>query len=222
MTRPILAALIATLPVVGLAQDISLPLTARGNEPFWRIDAAESSLRLTEPEGKGTVQDLPFTQTTDGADLVLTTTDFTLRLTRAICRDDMTGLPHPLSAAYTRNGQTAQGCAGNPADLLSGDWTATTLNGAPLPADAEVTLSFADGRIAGKSACNRYSGPATLTGEGLTLGPLAATKMACLAALMETEQATFAAFSRVTTFDITAEGALILTDGSTPLLAATR
>lgn len=222
MTRPFLALLLAFLPLTATAGDITLPLTARGNEPFWRIEAAGSTLRLTEPEGKGTVQDLPFTQSTDGAALVLTTTDFTLRLTRALCHDDMTGLPYPLSATFTRKGQPANGCAGNPADLLTGDWTAATLNGAPLPAEAEVTLSFTDGTVAGKSGCNRYSGPATLTGEGLSLGPLAATRMACPAPLMDTEQTTLAALARVTAFDIAPDGTLLLTDGTTPLLTATR
>jgi heat shock protein HslJ len=49
------------------------------------------------------------------------------------------------------------------------------------PAEVEVTLTYAEGRFAGKSGCNRYTGAAKsgdAPGE-LAVGPTAGTRMAC-------------------------------------------
>jgi heat shock protein HslJ len=67
------------------------------------------------------------------------------------------------------------------------------------------------------------AGSYTLTGEGLTFGPIAGTRMACPPPLMETESAVYAAFARVTQFDFTPDGALLLkSDEATTLFTATR
>ncbi|MFT3754827.1 MAG: META and DUF4377 domain-containing protein [Pseudoxanthomonas sp.] len=46
-------------------------------------------------------------------------------------------------------------------------------------AEQPLTLDFKDGRIAVSNACNRLAGGFTVEGDQLTVGPLAATKMAC-------------------------------------------
>ena len=217
-------ALAAPLPAASQEADApapALPLTARGNEPFWSILATPEGLSLTEPEGKGTVQTLPFTQATEGTSLVLTTTDFTLRIDPALCHDDMSGMPYPFTATLTRAGTALNGCAGDPAALLAGDWTVTRLDTAPLPAGVNVTLSFSDGRVAGNSGCNRLSGGYALTGEGLSFTAIATTRMACPAPQMETEQSVLAAFASITRFDIAADGQLLLQsdEGITALTA---
>lgn len=223
MTRSISLALLLATAAPAVAQDITLPLTARGNEPFWSVEATADGLRLSEPEGKGTLQALPFTQATDGGSLILTTTDFTLRIDPALCRDDMSGMLYPHTATLARASTNLAGCAGDSDAVLAGDWTATALNGAPLPEGATVTLSFLDGRLIGKSGCNSYIGSYSLTGEGLSIGDTGATRMACPAPLMETEQAVFAAFAATARFDITPDGALVLQSAEgTPLLTATR
>jgi heat shock protein HslJ len=51
-----------------------------------------------------------------------------------------------------------------------------------------------------------------LTGEGLTFGPAAATRMACPGALMQIESAFLAVLARVTHFDMR-DGALLLMAG---------
>lgn len=202
---------------------ITLPLTARGNEPFWSVEATPETLTLSQPEGKGTVQDLPFTQTTEGDSLILATTDFTLRIDPTLCRDDMSGMPYPHTATLTRASTPLNGCAGEPGQLLAGDWVATDLNGTPIPDGTEVTISFLEGRLIGKSGCNSYIGSYTLTGEGLSLGNAGATRMACPPAQMETEQAVFSAFAAITRFDIAPDGRLLLqADETTTLIAARR
>lgn len=229
-TAAIALALLGPLPALGQESEttaapagITLPITARGNEPFWSVEATAEGLRLSQPEGKGTVQDLPFQQSNEGDSLILTTTDFTLRIDPTLCRDDMSGMPFPYTATLTRAGTPLNGCAGTSDALLAGDWTAATVDGTPIPEGTEVTLAFLDGRIIGSAGCNRYIGSYTLTGEGLTLDGFGATKMACPAPQMETELAVFNAFSAVTQFDIAEDGSLLLkSDETTTVLTATR
>jgi putative lipoprotein len=78
------------------------------------------------------------------------------------------------------------GCAAGPSpgplpgDLVGSDWIAKTVAGRTVPADVAVTLQFPEpGRIAGRSGCNRYTGPIGVTDGRLTVGPLATTRMAC-------------------------------------------
>ena len=42
-----------------------------------------------------------------------------------------------------------------------------------------VTARFARGQVSGSSGCNTYGGSYAIDGEGITLGPLAGTLMAC-------------------------------------------
>jgi heat shock protein HslJ len=215
---------LSTVPCAATAQDIAdlLPLTARGNDPFWSLTVTADGSSYTDMEG--VTLDAPFTAPTaiEGS-LIFATAAGPLRVTDSLCHDSMSGMPYPFSVTLTRNGTDLPGCAGDPARLLDGEWTAITLAGTALPKGADVTLSFDAGRVSGLAACNRYSGSYTLSGEGLTFGPMAGTRMACPPPLMETESAVFAAFARVTQFDIAADGALLLkTDEATPLFTATR
>ena len=89
-------------------------------------------------------------------------------------------------------------------DALEGsNWRLTDMgNGQPLPQNVEVTLSFDAGRIAGSSACNRYSA-AIRDGErpgDIVIGPAMVTRKACPDPLMETEMHFLDALSLVTSF----------------------
>ena len=229
MTRPISLSLAlclsCLLPSLAPAQDagIPLPFTARGNEPFWSLTIAAEGITYQDMEGATATA--PYTAPLEHKDgtLLYDTPAGPLGLSRGLCHDDMSGMAYPYSVTLTRSDTILSGCAGDPATLLAGDWTATTLNGAPLPDGTSVTLSFLDGRILGNSGCNRLIGSYTLTGEGLTLGNIGATKMACPAPQMETEQAVFSALAAITQFDIAEDGALLLkSDEATTLLTATR
>jgi heat shock protein HslJ len=64
-------------------------------------------------------------------------------------------------------------------------WVATMLNNGREGVESvlegsEATAEFDDeGRVAGSSGCNRYTGPYTLDGETIQVGDLAGTRMAC-------------------------------------------
>lgn len=212
----------ATAPATAQSVADLLPLTARGNEPFWSLTLTPEGSSYTDMEGLSL--EAPYAEpVTESDTLLFITAAGPLRLTETLCRDSMSGMVYPYTVTLTRDDTDLPGCAGDPARLLAGDWVVTALDGTALPKGADVTMTFDPGRIAGLAACNRYSGSYTLTGEGLSFGPMAGTRMACPPPLMETESAVYAAFARITQFDIAADGSLLLkSDEATTLVTATR
>ena len=213
------------------------PYSASGNEPFWSmtIDAGQMTLlRLGMDD-----LTMPVTETglTEVGDILVIAAD-TERALRAVivrkpmlCRDSMTGMPHPETVELSMGDNTIRGCGGNPWSLLVGQtWVVEDIGGAGVIDTARATMGFVEaGRVYGSGSCNRYFGPVTLTGETLTFGAMASTNMACPEALMTQERRFFETLGEVSGFDIDDTGALILlasdgrvvtaraaTDGSAP------
>jgi heat shock protein HslJ len=72
-------------------------------------------------------------------------------------------------------------------------------------AGTEMYIDFGkDGSITGGSGCNTYSGPYTVTGNQIQIGPLASTMMACgdPPGIMEQEQQYLAALGTAATYQI--------------------
>ena len=99
------------------------------------------------------------------------------------------------------------------ATLTGTGWVLTHLNrNEPIQEGAEVTLDFAEDRVSGKSACNRYSAGVE-QGEApgdLKIGLAMGTRMACPGELMDLESKYLDALSQVTGFSFLA-GKLVLT-----------
>jgi heat shock protein HslJ len=52
----------------------------------------------------------------------------------------------------------------------------------------QATLAFPEaGKVAGNGSCNRFFGPAKISGDTIRLGPLASSRMACPEAVMNQE-----------------------------------
>ncbi len=52
----------------------------------------------------------------------------------------------------------------------------------------QATLAFPEaGKVAGKGSCNRFFGPAAISGYTIKFGPLASSRMACPEAVMNQE-----------------------------------
>jgi heat shock protein HslJ len=98
------------------------------------------------------------------------------------------------------------------ATLAGTEWVLTHFNrNEPILQDAEVTLAFADDKVSGKSACNRYSAGVE-QGEApgdLKIGLSMGTRMACPEELMDLEYKYLDALSQVTGFSFLA-GKLVL------------
>ncbi len=206
------------------------PYRARGNEPFWSVTQADGALILSWLGF--TDLTLPIVDSTldEAGALVVTAFDRVQAqraiLTRApaLCRDSMTGMPHPetvtLTISMPMGGDTLTGCGGAPADLLTGrTWAVEDIAGTGLIDSSRVTMGFGtDGRVAGSGGCNRWFAGYEMTGEGLTIGQAGSTMMACPEALMTQERRFFEVLAQVTGFDIDETGALVLQAAGQPIL----
>jgi heat shock protein HslJ len=67
-----------------------------------------------------------------------------------------------------------------PANLTGTQWTLEEIGGKPVVEHSQATLAFLEaGRVSGHGSCNRFMGPAEMSGDKIKLGPLAGTKMMC-------------------------------------------
>jgi heat shock protein HslJ len=114
--------------------------------------------------------------------------------------------------------------ASDTATEITGRWTATSyytgnaIEG--VSAGPTLTADFDGTRISGNGGCNGFSGPYSVTGRTIDIGPLASTMMACTdEALTTQEQHYVAALQLATSFRVTGDRLELLRDGGT--IAAT-
>lgn len=198
------------------------PLAGGGNEPGWRIEIDEQRIELNSDYG----------QTVTRAQLIHTgasgrTTRFRgvgdngailAAFSHSVCRDSATGMPHPYSVEVQFEDGTLSGCGGRPRQLLTAnDWVVERLGTQTVPDSGEdeealeITLEFDEqGRVSGRSACNRYTAGYELTGERLSIDLAAATRMACSEPRMMLEDRFLELLAGVEHFNIGQDGELIL------------
>lgn len=74
-----------------------------------------------------------------------------------------------------------------------------------------MTIEFdAEGRVSGHAACNQYTAGYELSGEGLSIDTVAATRMACAEPRMSLEHRFLNMLAQVQRFDIGQQGELVL------------
>jgi heat shock protein HslJ/membrane-bound inhibitor of C-type lysozyme len=216
-----------TLTIRGEALPLCVPaasvFTATGNEPGWRVDIAPGAWLVYRPQDgdRLVVEPPPAPAIADGVTRYEGEAGgrkLTLDANPKLCRDTMTGMPRPMTVTVTVDGRTLSGCGGSPAALLAGpEWTAAEIAGVAVPAGEPVTLKFEEtGHLSGQAPCNRYMGGFAIGGEGVTLGPLGSTMMACGDDAMKRERVFLDLMGKVNRFDIE-DGALVLhaADGQT-------
>ena len=79
--------------------------------------------------------------------------------------------------------------------------------------ESAPSATFEDGRVAGSTGCNRFTGTYAVDAESLALGPLATTLMACLPPRDAVERAYVAALERVARWHVE-HGELALLDAN--------
>lgn len=203
---------------------------ARGNEPGWSVALEGDKADLAADYGaiRQTVA-RPAPRPEPGA-YVFDMPEAGARLTvrPGLCRDDATGMPYPDRAELELGARRMTGCGGDPASLLTGgEWRIENIAGMGLIDRSNATIAFTDtGRVAGSTGCNRFFGVGgyTLTGEGMSLGQMGSTLMACPEPLMQQERRMLDTLAEIRRFDIDDTGALLLIGGSgdVPLLLARR
>jgi len=114
----------------------------------------------------------------------------------------------------------AAGCGGDDdeADPLPLEGTAWTLvSGVEAPADATPTLTLEEGAASGFGGCNTFRGGYEVDGESISVGPLAATLMACEEPKMAAEGAYLPALEAADAWAVS-DGELVLSsDGEETL-----
>jgi heat shock protein HslJ len=102
-------------------------------------------------------------------------------------------------------------------------WKAIELMGKPTPtqdANREAHLLFQPaGRVSGSDGCNRFTGTYTLKGDAVSFGQMAGTRMACINASAEIEQAFRVALQSATRLNVVGDR-LELFDGTGQRVAA--
>jgi heat shock protein HslJ len=90
----------------------------------------------------------------------------------------------------------------NPQAQLDGtSWQLGKIGDQPVEEGAQPTLQFTQpGQVSGSGSCNRFSGTVTVSGESISFGPLAATKMACADSINAQETQYFYALSSAQRF----------------------
>ena len=74
--------------------------------------------------------------------------------------------------------QRADSAASDPLDGTS--WVLTAYRKTRPISGTTITATFEDGQVRGSAGCNSYSGSYQVSGDTITVGPVAITEMACL------------------------------------------
>ncbi|MBR0551642.1 META domain-containing protein [Stakelama marina] len=78
-------------------------------------------------------------------------------------------------------------------DISDTNWRIVSIDGKNATGARQPTMMFAGGWISGNAGCNSYSGPYSLDGDSLSVGPLMSSKKACVGGGMDTELTLFPA-----------------------------
>jgi len=204
----------ATLPECAVVRDAPDAVRARGNEPNWRLELG-TALLFVGPDLRieGTAPPARIANGVREHAGIVNGRSINVSLAPRVCRDNMSGMPYPLTAEVVVSGRAFRGCGGEPEALVIGaEWVVEDIGGTLIDR-SRATLEFgADGRLAGRASCNAYTTTYSLTGESLTIGATATTMMSCAPSLMEQERRFLEILQRVRTFDVTDTGALVLRD----------
>jgi heat shock protein HslJ len=107
--------------------------------------------------------------------------------------------------------------------LTGTEWLLEDLGGAGVIDNIQATLTFPEaGKTAGNGSCNRFFGPAEITGSAIKLGPLGTTRMACAEAVMNQETKYLEALQAAERFEWKAPYLLIYCKGFEKPLRFTR
>lgn len=108
------------------------------------------------------------------------------------------------------------------AQLAGSEWLPATIGDVEISTRTDMFVRFGSrGRLSGHGGCNNFTGTYELSGDGIEIGPLAATKKACTERVMDHEDRLLRALAAATRF-ARARGGLSLTDAEGNLVARFR
>lgn len=200
---------------------------ARGQEPGWLLRIEGQSAALTLQDGRKFQTTLPEAQRMRKGRRYQVRLDGKpagIVIDRRICRDTMSGMPHPDRVSIAGLGAPLRGCGGSPRSLLgSAEWRVVQIGGKAVLRGSKPSVQFLeDNAVAGNGSCNRFRASYALSGEGLAIKAPASTMMACEPEKMKQEQALLRQLEATTGFDIRPDGSLVLKAGDGSSLVARR
>ena len=103
-------------------------------------------------------------------------------------------------------GNQISGVSAGGATLTGVRWRPTYVGAESIPEDAGMYVQFeVDGSINGHAGCNSFFGSLEKTENGVKVGPLGATRMACDEPKMSRETSFISALQHSTNFEVTGE-----------------
>lgn len=168
-----------THPDVTTPPPAAVAYRALGTEPFWSVTIADGRVTYDSPDGGFSVDAPAARPTVNGRRYE--TPRLTVDITRTLCGDGMSERRYADTVIVIREGTTLNGCGGDilpPERLADTDWTIVEIDGQAVQG-LNYMLHFTADRLSGLAGCNRFSGGYTQSGETLTIGPVAATRMFC-------------------------------------------
>lgn len=192
--------------------------TAQGQAPEWSLEVSGGQM-LLDRRGEAPLQAaLPDAGIADGG-FTYETEEMVLRVVPGICRDSETGRPHPERVTVTVGDGQLDGCGGDPLSLLAGgEWLLEDIGEAGVLDRARSYITFArDGAFTGSGSCNRFNGRLQFRGSAVSVGPVAATMMACPDAVMRQERNFFGVLEAMDGWDFDETGALRLMANDAPM-----
>jgi heat shock protein HslJ len=216
-------AILAILPLAACQTAPQIPetpepyFTARGNEPGWIVrfdsekivfegDYGAMKITVSKPEGRPSFNGMRYV-----------TDRLTVDVTHASCTDDMSGRRYAETVSVMADGKVFGGCGGRnlpPESLNDTVWKFVMMDQIPVLEAVPTELRFASGQLSATAGCNRITGSYSLSGNDLTFGAIATTRMMCPAKQMAQEAKFLALLKGKVTSRYTVEGDLILTNES--------
>lgn len=200
-----------------VSKRLTLPFTARGNEPGWLLTLTKDQFELISDHGHLTaIAPMPGGSIIEAGKPIQLETErlgpLSFLAEAKLCHDSMSGMPYPYAVSIKTEQQDYNGCGGEPRSLLTENpWSVLTIANHMLAEESRISLNFnADFQLSGIASCNRYTSSYSLTGESLTVSPITTTLMACEPSLMEQEANFLKHLANINRFDITKDGQLIL------------
>jgi heat shock protein HslJ len=108
---------------------------------------------------------------------------------------------------------TPPGASAGAQQLQGPAWSLTSSNAFTVPAQVDITATFANGTVGGASGCNSYSGSYDLHGNRITIGTLTTTRILCAPPVMGAEHAYLRTLVAAQTFVIEMGGTLQIVAG---------
>ena len=171
-----------TAPQPGTSSGASPQLyRALGTEPFWSVTIRDGRMIYEDSEQRRVaVADFRHRTTFNGHRYE--SPRLTLDVTHAECSDGMSNNVYRDTVRVTVDGRELEGCGTEvtpPAALAGTEWRITDINGDDVSGEANYMLRFDGARLSGRAGCNSLSGPYRSESDGLIVGPVVATRMAC-------------------------------------------